>query len=323
MTADAAQPEIIGRVPPQTPRRRRHLFQMPQRLPTVAKPAQKQAPGAFFANMVKAGSGMMSPYRFRFRAFKAKVPLQVEIKDFIVKTVDSAAELEKILRLRYKVFYAEYCDRKRLFAIDLDEFDVICDHLMILDKRSGACVGTYRLNSSLFNTRFYSETEFNIAPILALPGVKLELGRACVHKDFRGGMSLALLWRGMSEYVKQTQTRYLFGCSSVKTTEPLEIAVVRRHLFEHHAATPTLHTTPQGSYTIKGLALYNALADLLDDKTVQCHAKELIPPLLHSYLKAGAVICSEPALDLDFNCVDFLTLLDLTTTTDAIERKFL
>jgi len=320
----AAQPQIIGRVEPRVAAPRRRFFRMPLYFggrPGVDGEAGQK--GQFIANMVKASGQIVSPYRFRFRAFRAKVPLQVEVKNFVVKTVDSAADLEKILRLRYKVFYSEYCERKRLFAIDVDEFDVICDHLMIIDTKSNSCVGTYRLNCSLFNNRFYSETEFGIAPIIALPGVKLELGRACVQKEYRRGITLALLWRGMSEYVKLTQTRYLFGCSSVKTTDPLETAVVRRYLLEHYPCVPAMRVAPHEPHAIKALGLYTALADSLDEKIITANAKRMVPSLLQSYLKAGAVICGDPALDEEFHCVDFFTLLDLNHTTDAIERKFL
>jgi putative hemolysin len=318
----AASPHVFGQGAPRPPAPRRRFFRMPLQFRPRPAPGDARQKGQFIANMVKASGQIVSPYRFRFRTFRAKVPLQVEVKNFIVKTVDSAADLEKILRLRYKVFYSEYCERKRLFAIDVDEFDVICDHLMIIDTKTRACVGTYRLNCSLFNNRFYSETEFGIAPITALPGVKLELGRACVLKEYRRGITLALLWRGMSEYIKLTQTQYLFGCSSVKTIDPLEIAVVRRYL-QRYACAPALQVAPHEPHLVKGLSLYAALADTLDEKIIAEHAKKMVPSLLQSYLKAGAVICGDPALDEDFHCVDFFTLLDLRQTTDAIERKFL
>jgi len=35
--------------------------------------------------------------------------------------------------------------------------------------------------------RFYSQDEFNLDQVLALPGRFLEIGRTCVDPDYRGG----------------------------------------------------------------------------------------------------------------------------------------
>ena len=276
----------------------------------------------FVLKVMRAGGKFMNPYRFRFRAFRVKVPLHVEVRNFIVKTVDTANELEDILRLRYAVFYKEFVGKRRLIAMDIDQFDLVCDHLMIVEKRTNTCVGTYRLNCSLFNTRFYSETEFSMAPIVGLPGTKLELGRACVHKDYRKGILLTLLWRGLGEYIKATGTKYLFGCSSVKTMEPIEIAAIHSYLMARHASPAEHRVTPHEAYKVKAFPLYASMVCALKPEVVQQHAERLVPTLLSSYLKAGAVICGDPALDKEFKCVDFLTLLDLERSADASIRRF-
>eukprot|EP00831_Metopus_contortus_P025310 TRINITY_DN21848_c0_g1_i1.p2 TRINITY_DN21848_c0_g1~~TRINITY_DN21848_c0_g1_i1.p2 ORF type:complete len:106 (-),score=23.41 TRINITY_DN21848_c0_g1_i1:22-339(-) len=76
--------------------------------------------------------------------------------------------------------------------------------LMIINKSDDALIGTYRLNCTKFSNNFYSATEFNIDAILELPGDKVELGRACVHPDFRNGMTIALLWKGPVSYTHLT-----------------------------------------------------------------------------------------------------------------------
>jgi putative hemolysin len=290
--------------------------------PPVSLPGRRNGKARFFLDFVRAGSNFMNPYRFRFRGFRAKVRVHAEIRNFIVKTVDSADELDRILRLRYEVFYKEFLEKRRLVAIDIDQFDLICDHLMVIEKETNACVGTYRLNCSLFNRRFYSETEFSMATIVGLSGVKLELGRACVHKDYRKGILLALLWRGLGEYIKATGAKYLFGCSSVKTMDPLEIAAVHSYLMAHHASPVEHRATPRASYAVKALPLYATMVCTLKPEIVRQHVGHLIPALLLSYLKAGAVICGDPALDKQFKCVDFLTLLDLERSADASIRRF-
>ncbi len=303
---------------------RKRLLRMPMRMfrRRPKKPVVPKKTG-MLRTMMRASGQLMLPYRFRLRAFRPKVPLQLELRNFVLKTVETAAELDKILRLRYKVFYKEFLEKRRLFAVDLDEFDLICDHLMIIDKKTNACVGTYRLNCSRFNDHFYAATEFQMDAIEALPGVKLEIGRACVHKDYRKGIILTLLWRGLSEYIKATGTAYMFGCSSVKTMDPLEIAVVQRYLLAHYASDQSCRVTPLEGYRLRALPLYLKLIEALDVRTVDEHARKLVPTLLASYLHAGAVICGEAALDRDFKCADFLTLLDMSKTSQAATRRFL
>jgi len=305
-------------------RMRKRLFRMPLRV-FRRKPASPSAPKktGMLRSMMRAGSQFVLPYRFRLRAFHCKVPIHIELKNFILKTVETPAELDKILRLRYRVFYKEFLEKRRLFAIDLDEFDAACDHLMIIDKKTNTCVGTYRLNCSRFNDNFYSATEFQMDAIAALPGVKLELGRACVHKDFRKGVILTLLWRGLSEYVKATGTAFMFGCSSVKTMDPLEIAVIQHYLMTHYPSDPSCRVTPLDAYRIRALPLYLKLIETLDVRTIEEHAHKLVPALLSSYLRAGAVICGEAALDKEFKCADFFTLLDMSKTSQQAARKFL
>jgi putative hemolysin len=306
-----------------TPKRRRRLLRFPRRQRKAKHrnhEAEKHVPSLM--SMVRAGGAMVSPNRFRLRSFRPHVRVNVEIRNFIVKTAQSAKELEKILRLRYQVFYTEYADRRRLFWIDLDEYDLICDHLMIIDKKSGACIGTYRLNCSVFNDHFYSQTEFDMDPIMALEGIKLELGRACVHKDFRKGIILALLWRGMSEYMKETDTRYLFGCSSIKTIDPLEIAVLNAYLNGNYPASASCCVVPRPDHQIKELPVYTRLAEHLGLEAITEHAERMIPALLSSYLKAGACVCGEPAIDRDFHCVDFFTLLDRALLTKSLDKRY-
>ena len=48
-----------------------------------------------------------------------------------------------------------------------------------------------------------------------------------------------------------------------------------------------------------------------------------IPKLLRAYLTMGAKICGAPALDREFQTIDFLTLLDLESLSPAARERFL
>lgn len=274
--------------------------------------------GFHIKKLVSRSEAILRPQYLPLKAFKPKVKMCIERDRFIIKTAENHEELAKALRLRYDVFYRELLEKRMLLGIDIDKFDFKCDHLIIIDKKSNAFIGTYRLNSSLFSTKYYSETEFNIDSIIALEGTKLELGRACVHRDYRTGSSIALLWRGITEYMKQTGTRYLFGCSSVMITDKDTIAAMYKQLSLNHCSSVDTRVYPKRKYTIKG---FDTLVDCVtDDKKRAC--VEHIPALVKSYLNMGAVVCGEPAFDKKFKCADFFTLINVENSSENFQKKY-
>lgn len=251
------------------------------------------------------------------KAYLPKVNIFIERDRFIIKTAENNDELIKALKLRHEVFYRELLNRKLLLGIDYDRFDLKCDHLILIDKKNGRYFGTYRLNSSKFIKKFYSETEFRLENILNLEGTKLELGRACVHREYRNGCSIALLWRGITEYMKTTDAKYLFGCSSIKITDRYKIAAIHKFLMKNHKIPSELQVSTKGKFKIRN---FNKLLDAVTFDEIE-KAVEMIPPLLKSYLNMGAFICGEPAFDRKFKCVDYFTFFNLEQS-NKIQKKY-
>ena len=48
-----------------------------------------------------------------------------------------------------------------------------------------------------------------------------------------------------------------------------------------------------------------------------------MPPLLRGYLRLGAQVCGPPSYDPDFDCADFLILLDVENLDQRYLRFFL
>jgi putative hemolysin len=261
-------------------------------------------------------------HHYKIRAFEPNITFQFERGNYIVKTAENGAELEACLKLRFEVFHREYMNKKRTIGVDIDKLDYDCDHLTILDKRENRVIGTYRLNSSLFTDTFYSTGEFQMERLLEMEGNKLELGRACIDKDHRNGVVIALLWRGMIEYISRTNTQLLFGCSSVKTMEPLEIGLITKYLIDEGHLTTEGSVTPTRKYKVKQLA---PVLEYLESNPFEYNKEETgakIPSLFRSYLRAGAKIYGEPALDRDFHCADFLTVLKMEELTALYKGKY-
>ncbi len=258
---------------------------------------------------------LLHPQIRRIKRYVPRASVLIQTRRFTVKTVENGNELAQVLRLRHDVFYRELLNKRKVFQLDVDRFDFFCDHLVIVDNRTHEMVGTYRLNASTFSNDFYTETEFHFDSLRNLPGHKLELGRACVKDGYRNGITLTLMWKGVVAYMQETGCRFLFGCSSVKTVDPDEIRAIYQYMATHHRFPGLENVRPRRAFLVK--ELHRNVPTWSDEEIA-----DRIPPLLQFYLKCGAGICGEPALDKAFKCIDFLTVLDLDQINREIKKKF-
>lgn len=250
------------------------------------------------------------------RSFQPKIRILFEKGNFIIKTVEGWDELEQVMRLRHEVFHCEFIGEPLPLPIDFDRFDPLGDHLVIVDKELGKIVGTYRLICSKFANKFYSASEFHLDRFLQEPGIKLELSRACIHKDYRDGVVIALLWRGLVQYIQQSQAAYLFGCASIRSMEPAEVRTVYEFLAAKDFLSQDFGIGPVPAYEMPGWG-----SGPIEPKDTES-AKALIPPLLNAYLRAGAKVYGQPALDEAFKCVDLFTVLKMNKLTPGFERRY-
>jgi putative hemolysin len=261
--------------------------------------------------------------RHSIKHYTPKIPIFVDKKNFIIKTADNRQELIQALKLRHDVFIAELLHKQKQSGMDMDHFDRRCDHLLIIDKRNNKLIGTYRLQSSLHTKRWYTATEFHMKQIRKLPGNKLELGRACVHPDYRNGVTISLLWEGIHAYMLASDTQYLFGCSSIKTMDKDEIRQIYNYLKHFEHLSDEHKVRPKGKFNMIGLRRHLRKHPQFLSDSNNAIILEKIPNLLQSYLKAGAKVCGRPAIDKSFRCIDFLTLLDVTEIREKYSRRMI
>ncbi len=263
----------------------------------------------------------MKLHHYNIRNFRPHVSFEFERGKFILKTAQNGAELAACLQLRFEVFHREYMKKKRTYGVDVDRLDDICDHLVIIEKESNRVIGTYRLNSSRFTEEFYTATEFNIEELLRAPGNKLELGRACIDREFRNGTVISLLWRGIFEYARLTETQLLFGCTSIKTMEPLQIGLVTKHVRDT-LPVDELRVRPVKKHKVKSLKTVLEYIEANPYEYDRESIEGMIPTLFTSYLNLGAKVCAEPAIDREFGCIDFLTVLRLDEMNPVMKGKY-
>jgi putative hemolysin len=241
------------------------------------------------------------------------VPTEGEGGRYGLALAQDHAEVRAVQRLRFEVFNLELGEglaESVASGLDADEFDPICDHLLVREQESGEVVGTYRLQSGTTAKRhlgYYSAREFDFAPYETYRTEILELGRACVAKAHRNHPVISLLWKGIAAYARQRRLRYLVGCSSLTSQDPAVGRAVFAHLAESHLAPAAWRTRPLPSWQCR---------------VVEPARAAPVPRLMAAYLALGARICAEPALDPDFKTIDFLTWLDLNALAPAVRRKF-
>nr|HRK57905.1 GNAT family N-acetyltransferase [Burkholderiaceae bacterium] len=132
----------------------------------------------------------------------------------------SAADVEAAQRLRYQVFAQQMGARIHRIkpGLDVDAYDSWCDHLIVRDTATQQVVGTYRIlppHRVRKVGQLYAESAFDLSRFQHLRASMIEVGRACVHPDYRSGGALLLLWAALAAYMKKGGYRHLVGCASV------------------------------------------------------------------------------------------------------------
>ena len=245
--------------------------------------------------------------------------------DLCVRLARGRKEVATAQELRFSVFYEELKANPDAAALqsrrDADRFDEFCDHLVVVRRRArnepghfrvddGEMIGTYRLlrqSVAEQNGGFYTQSEFDIAPLLAAkPGLKfLELGRSCVLKQYRTKPVVELLWQGIWNYVRHYGLDVMLGCASLEGIDPRAHAPTLNFLARHCAA-------PQ-EWRVRAVAA--RYVEMKSDGESSIDAKaalKALPPLVKGYLRLGCYIGEGAVIDRQFNTTDVLIILPVS-----------
>jgi putative hemolysin len=230
-------------------------------------------------------------------------------------------ELEASQRLRYRVFFEEMgalaTPEITLSKRDMDVFDAVCDHLLVVAyyaDGSSKIVGTYRLLRSEAMKkigRFYSDSEYDISPIRRYPGEILEVGRSCVDPAYRNRAVMQLLWRGIGAYVTRFNIAMMFGCASFVGTNPQEHAMALSYLYHYHLAPEELRAT----------ALKDRFVDMNLMPKEQIDVKRTfasLPALIKGYLRLSGYVGLGAVIDPEYNTTD----VGIVVKTDLVTEKY-
>ena len=248
---------------------------------------------------------------------------------FAIRLASGAKDLRDAQRLRYSVFYEEGGAVANAAAArvrrDLCPFDAICDHLIVIDmeaqtasgQRKPKLVGTYRLlrrDVAERHNGFYSQGEFDLEPLLARhPHMRfLELGRSCVHANYRSKRVIELLWRGLWLYAQHHRVDALIGCASLPGIDIEALRPQLGFLLQHAQANEAFQVVawPHCEADLSGLA---------DGDMDARRGLMALPPLIKAYLRTGARFSRSAVLDRQFGTTDVFTVMPMAD----IEERYL
>nr|WSW63083.1 GNAT family N-acetyltransferase [Streptomyces sp. NBC_00998] len=233
---------------------------------------------------------------------------------YAVRLARNEDEVRAAQRLRHQVFADELGARLDgpEPGLDSDAFDAYCDHLLVVEEETEQVVGTYRLlppERAAVAGRLYSESEFDLSALAPVRPDLVEVGRSCVHPDHRNGAVIALIWAGLARYMDSSGHNWLAGCCSIPLADGgVLAAATRESVLTRNLAPEEYRVTPHLPWNPEGITF---------------PARMELPPLLRGYLRLGAWVCGEPALDAEFGCADLYVLLSLRRTNPRYLKHFL
>lgn len=240
---------------------------------------------------------------------------------FVLRLARDDRDLRAAQRLRYRVFVQELGAEGPLVdhdqQLEIDAFDPHFDHLLLIDPRRDAAslddvVGAYRLLPSdrlATAGRFYSEDEYDLTPLKATGRKLVELGRSCVHPDYRGGSAMLHLWNALADYVLERDIEILFGAASFHGTDVAALAQPLSYLAHHHLAPDDLRVRALPPHAV---AMTIVPPEALDRRV----ALMGIPALIRAYLRLGGFVGQGAFVDHAFNTTDVCLVLDTARMSD-------
>ena len=222
-----------------------------------------------------------------------------------VRFAESEAEVREAQRLRHRVFVGEMGARLTVphgtpAGVDADRFDPFCEHLLVRaiaeGDDTGPVVGTYRLLTPSGAKRAgggYIDTEFDLSSLAPLRPRAVELGRSCVHPDWRRGGVILLLWTALSRFMVSHGLDTMIGCASIaldRDGDGAEASALWHRLRRTHMANAPWVAVPHHP-----LPLHPAAS---------ADARAVVPPLIKGYLRCGTKVLGAPAFDAAFNVAD-------------------
>ncbi|MBM1814759.1 GNAT family N-acetyltransferase [Sulfitobacter pseudonitzschiae] len=241
---------------------------------------------------------------------------------FRISMARDAEDLKAAQRLRYEVFVRELGGGGDMVdhaaGLECDRFDPFFDHMLLHDVTQGRVVGVYRMlrsDQAQAAGQFYSEDEYDLAPLRSSGRNLLELGRSCLHPDYRGGIAMHHLWSALAAYVAEHDIEILFGVASFHGTDTQALAAPLSLLHHRHLAPPEVR--------VRARAMSFQTMDLIAEDALDRRAAMLqVPALIKAYLRLGGVVGEGAWIDRTFNTTDVCLVMDTAQMNTRQSRLY-
>ena len=240
---------------------------------------------------------------------------------FDVSWARDLADVRAAQRLRYRVFADEMgarlpCAAGGPVGHDIDRFDAFCEHLLVRTVSAHGeppeVIGTYRVLTPSAARRaggLYTDTEFDLERVRPLLGRAVELGRSCVHPDWRSGGVVMALWGALGTFMLAHDLDTMVGCASVSLQDGGHSAASLWARLRHTNLAPLeWQATPRLPLPVDGLR---------QDLDAE------IPALIKGYLRCGAKVLGAPAWDPAFRTADLPLLMRFADLPARYRKHFL
>jgi putative hemolysin len=220
-----------------------------------------------------------------------------------VRLAQGVVDVRAAQRLRAQVFGAEFgIDFPN--GIDEERLDTYCAHLLVHD--GDRLIATTRLmdrHRARLAGGFYTSQEFDLTALLGQTTAPiLEIGRTCVHPEYRSAAAINALWQGIGMVVADWKSEILMGCASVSI----------------------------GSGDCQGwldrVPEHQRLQQVVRPKRVlpkSVLSKDpTLPPLLKAYMRMNAQVGTQACFDPVFHCADVFVWMPLAQMDQRYFGRF-
>lgn len=236
---------------------------------------------------------------------------------YAVRFAETGEDVRAAQRLRWLAFLSRSAAAPNEQALDADDLDDICQHVLVHDSRNGQLVCCFRflpLAGGQEIDRSYSARYYNLSALYDYDGPMVEMGRFCIHPERRDPDILRVAWGAMTRYVDENSVKMLFGCSSFIGTEPETYTDAFAMLKERHLAPK--HWLPR----VKAPQVFRFALALRRRKPDPGKAIAGMPPLLRSYLIMGGWVSDHAVVDAQMNTLHVFTGLEIGAIPPARRR---
>lgn len=247
--------------------------------------------------------------------------MQAPAPRFEVRLAQAPDDLRASQRLRYSVFVEELGGDGELVdhenRLEKDHRDPFYEHMILIDHAredlgDTPVVGVYRLltgDRAEAAGGFYTAGEYDLDPLVSSNRPLLELGRSCLHRDYRGGEAMYHLWNGLAAFTLQNQIEVLFGVASFHGTDIGALAAPLSLLHHRHLAPEDLRARALP-------AVYQSMNIVAEDQIDRVATVKMIPSLIKAYLRLGGFVGDGAFVDSEFNTTDVFLVLDTARMND-------